>query len=348
MRHLKLSSAGVIFLLFVLTPSLVAQKSKALMYMEKINREMDAITADSWEYTSEVAHGKNARKVETKRRELVRTSKMAMEKVGRMDAFEGSTQFRDSMVSYLRIHYLVLNEDYEKILNMEEIAEQSYDRMEAYLLAKELADDKLDEAGERMQEQQKQFAAANNINLLTSTDKVTIKLEKAGEVMKHYNVVYLIFFKCFKQEAYLIDASNKKDINAMEQNKNALISASEEGLDKLKGVPAYKGDKSLVYACKSCLDFYHQEASVKMDGVIDFYLQDENFKKLKASFDLKPQKERTNADVSEYNDAVKELNRKLNAFNKQNDGMNKARTGALNDWDRTAKNFLDKHIPKYK
>jgi hypothetical protein len=44
-----------------------------------------------------------------------------------MPALGGKTEYRDSVVAFLNLNYLVLNGDYDKIVNMEDIAEQSYD-----------------------------------------------------------------------------------------------------------------------------------------------------------------------------------------------------------------------------
>ena len=52
--------------------------------------------------------------------------------------------FRDSVVRYLELSYAVLNNDYAKIMDMEEISEQSYDAMEAYMLAQQIANDKME------------------------------------------------------------------------------------------------------------------------------------------------------------------------------------------------------------
>lgn len=73
--------------------------------------------------------------------------------------------------------YTVLKEDFDKILDMEDIAEQSYDFMEVYVLAKELA---------------------NNITLVEGEmDKKSQKINKASNVLEYYNDVYLIFFKSY-------------------------------------------------------------------------------------------------------------------------------------------------------
>jgi hypothetical protein len=348
MKHPLVSFSIVLLLIVLFNTSLCAQQNKALVYMEKINKELNAIMEDTWDYTSEVAHGKSARKAEVKRKILVRTSKMAMDKVSKMAAFDGNSQYRDSVVSYLQINYHVLNADFEKILNMEEIAEQSYDLMEAYLLAQELANEKLDLAGEWMEEQEELFAKANNINLVESKNKIAKKLEKAGKVVKHYNEVYLIFFKSYKQEAYLMDAMSRKDVNAMEQNKNALLTVSAEGLGKIKNLVPYKSDKSLIWSVKDALDFYNQEAASKMDKLIEYYLQQEKFDKIKAAFDAKVQSTRTREDVNQFNTAVAEMNKQSAAFNRLNTDLNNSRNRVIDDWNKSADSFLNRHVPRRK
>jgi hypothetical protein len=330
-----------------ITGTVKAQKT-AVEYLESINKELSAIMTDTWDYTSAVAHGKTARKIDNKRKELIKTSTLAKNRIGRMPAFEGDAGLRDSVVAFLTINYNVLTNDYEKIVNMEEIAEQSYDMMEAYLLAQEKANERLNTAGDRMEAEQKKFAVKNNINLLESKDKVAKKLESAGDVIKYYNEIYLIFFKSFKQEVYLIDAMNRGDLNAMEQNKNALITTSTEGLEKLAAIKPFKGDANLKVACKNMLDFYKEEASTKMPDIIDFYMKKEKLDKVKAAFDAKPEKKRTQQDFDQYNASVNEMNAGSNKYNATNDYLNKTRNTLFEKWNNAAAKFMDVHVPKYK
>ncbi|HEY0031317.1 MAG TPA: hypothetical protein VGC65_11200 [Bacteroidia bacterium] len=331
-----------------LTANVAKSQNKAVEYMNDISKELTAIMTDTWDYTSAVAHGKTARKIDNKRKELIKTSQLAKNRISRMPAFEGDKAYRDSVVAFLTINNNVLTQDYEKIVNMEEIAEQSYDMMEAYLLAQEKADERLHTASERMLEAQKNFAEKNNINLLENKDKVAKKLESAGDVIKYYNEVYLIFFKSYKQEAYLMDAMNRSDLNAMEQNKNALAATAAEGLEKLAKIQPFKGDANLKAACKNMLDFYKDEANNKMPGIVDFYMKKEKLDKVKTAFDAKPQAKRTKEDIDQYNAAVNDMNSGLNKYNSNNDALNKNRSNLLDKWNTGASKFMDSHVPKYK
>lgn len=46
-------------------------------------------------------------------------------------------------MEYVNFCYTIFNEDYAKIVDMEEIAEQSFDEMQALLILREKVDEKL-------------------------------------------------------------------------------------------------------------------------------------------------------------------------------------------------------------
>jgi K+/H+ antiporter YhaU regulatory subunit KhtT len=329
--------------------SLHAQNTaKALQYMEKINKEFKNIMTDSWDYMSASAHGKKARAIENRRKELVRTVNSAKNRVASMQALDGKTEYRDSVVSFLSLNYLVLNGDYDKIVNMEDIAEQSYDNMEAYLLAKQKANDKLDSASERLDKSQEKFAAENNINLVSNPDKTVKKLEKAGEVNSYYNKLFLIFFKAQKQEVYMIDALNKNDVNAFEQNKTALLATTEECIVKLKDIKPYKGNQTVKKSCGEALKFYNEEAKKDAEVISDYLVKKESFDKIKKAYETKGSKSKSKDEIDAYNKSVNEFNAANNKYNDINNSLNKKRADVLNDWNNTVNNFIDKYTPKYK
>jgi hypothetical protein len=196
-----------------------------------------------------------------------------------MPDFEGDKALRDSTISYLEISKAVLNNDYGKIVDMEEVAEQSYDLMETYMLAQEKANERLNMAVDMINAEEKKFAAAHGINIIESKDKISKKLEVANKVYKYYNPIYLIFFKSYKQEMYLLDAMKKMDVNAIEQNKNALTKTADEGLGKMKVIKPFEGDASVKAACEQILNFYKDEAEKKLQTAGNYFVKKENFEK---------------------------------------------------------------------
>ena len=134
--------------------------------MEHIGKANQALTEKYLVYLSGMSHGKSARKVEKRRLEVVNAISDTRYNIMGMPPYKGDRTLKDTTVAYLKILNSVFNEDYGKIVNMEEIAEQSYDLMEAYMLAQEKANEKLQQASVRQGEMQKQFAEKHNINLI--------------------------------------------------------------------------------------------------------------------------------------------------------------------------------------
>lgn len=329
-----------------LTFSATAQVfENAGQYMDNINKVNEDMTIKYLVYLSAVSHGKSARKVEKRRVEVVNAINDSRYSIMGMPPWKGDKSYRDSAASYLKLLYIVFNEDYGKIVNMEEIAEQSYDAMEAYLLAQEKAQEKLADAHVRLKEAQKQFAAKNNINLIQSESESDRKTKIVNDVMDHSNEVYLIFFKCYKQEGYLVDAINKKNLVSIEQSLNSLRKFAEEGTDKLKKLTGYEGDNSLIAAGLKAMEYY-KSSSGRGPVITDYFLKEEEFTKLKKQFDTKPASKRTQQDIDLYNNSVNDMNAALNKFNAALNDMNKESNATLNDWNKAYNRYMDDHMPK--
>lgn len=315
-------------------------------YMSAISEFHKDITTNTWDYVKSSAHSKNGKKIENKRKELLNTISNAEQGVAKLPGYNGDVAYRDAVVSFLKLNYKVLNEDYGQILNMEEIAEQSYDLMEAYMLAKEKANEKLKKASTDLQFAQKNFAESNNISLVEGEkSKVEEKLEKASEAMKYYNQVYLVFFKSYKEELYLLNALNAGNLNSLEQTRSSLTSFSDEGMAKLQKFGNFKADASLKEACKKVLNFYKQEAEKDVPVFTNFYLKKENFEKIQAAFQKKKESDRSQEDVDKYNTAVEEYNNATNEFNAANERLNQSRSKLLDEWNKKVQSFMKTHVP---
>jgi hypothetical protein len=314
-------------------------------YMSHIGNANSSLSAKYLSYISASSHGKNMKKVEKRRADLINSIYETRVKIYDMPSYNGDKSLRDSAVSYLKILYSVFNEDYSKLVNMEEIAEQSYDLMEAYLLAQEKAGEKLNEAYASYGVAYKEFAKKNNVTLVESESELERKLEEAGNVSEYYHQVYLIFFKCYKQEMYLIDALEKKNLNALEQNKNALIAVCDEGMEKLKHLKGYNSDRTLEAACKQVLAFLKDEAEKKIPVLIDFLISADAFEKLTRDMEAKSAEERTRTVVDAYNKAAADLNKKVNAYNNTNQQLNNSRSNLIKQYNDMVQSFMNTHMP---
>ena len=334
----------IVFILLPALKSIAQDLSNAGSYMTYIGDKEREVTKKYLNYVSAASHGKSLRKVDKLREQLINTIYETRIAVQGAPPFKGDKSLREASVTYLQLSYRVFNEDYGKIVNMEEIAEQSYDAMEAYLMAQKLATEKLDEAGKKRNQTGKEFAAKNNINLVDLGDIMDQKVKTSTRVTDYYNKIYLLFFKSYRQESYLIEALNKGNIISIEQNKNSLLKYATDGLEKLDTMDAFDSDASLKAACQRALQFYKSEAG-DVTGMTDFLLKKESFDKLQKSFNSKPAAKRTQADVDEYNKSINEMNQAGNAYNKLNNEVNKKRTNILDGWNDTVKKYWDNHMP---
>jgi predicted DNA-binding protein len=330
------------FAIISLPVLLVAQDLTALQYMQHIGKVERALSMKYLSYMSAASHGRSKRKIDKRREDLINSINESRMKINELPAFNGDKTIRDSAVNYLKILYRIFNEDYEKLVNMEEIAEQSYDAMEAYMLAEQKAGEKLKEAAGNYQKTTKEFAGKYNVKLIDSESELEQKVELATKIQEYYSAVYLVFFKPYKQELYFLDALNSKNANGMEQNRSSLLKYADEGLVKLKGIKGVVGDKSIESACRRLLDFYKDEAEKHFPAMTDFYLKVENFEKIKSAFETSA---KAKADVDKYNKALTEINRAADQYNRTNERLNQQRNDLLNNYNFTVKTFMDTHMP---
>ncbi len=225
-------------------------------YMAAISAQQENVSKRYMAYTSASAHGKREKKVQSLRSKLMDEIQEAKMNINALPSYKGDKAYRDSAVSFMKFYYNVMNDDYAKIINMEEIAEQSYDEMEAYLLLEEKIQLKLGEANKKMTQAQKDFGAKNNVNIIDDKSALSEKMKESGAVSKYYHQVYLIFFKPYIQEKNLTEAIGKNNLTGIEQSKSAMLKFAQEGLVKLATMKGYNGDLSLVGACKTLLNYY--------------------------------------------------------------------------------------------
>lgn len=332
-------------ILFLITVSLSAQQfDNALVYLEFIGKKQEAIAKNSWKYTKAVAHSKSDAKIRQRRKVLIRSIDKAIKNISHANGFEGD-DFKNKVLANLNLQKQVLMNDYSKLIDMKEVAERSYDMMEAFFVAKDMADEKLEEAQNQYENDYYAFAAKNNINIIESDSDLSKKMKVSKEVFDYYNTMYLIFFKVSVNEIMLMEALKNNDVSGIQQYANSLAEESKAGLLKMEDVSLYKNDKSIVEVTKKAFQFYLDEAENQFPILIDFLLLTEDFNKIKKTIDNTPQRKRTKAQVDAFNKKVKAFNKGVKTFNKVNNTLNNKRSKIINDYNNVNQQFLNKHIP---
>lgn len=343
-----------IFLFFILTwicGSVVTNgqdTESPAAYMNSISNAQVEMNQKYMSYMSAVAHGRRARKVEKLRKQVLESIDNSRFKTIDLPVYKGDNSLRQSSIDYIKLCFNVFNEDYEKIVNMEDVAEQSYDEMQAYMLLREMTNKKIDDAVARMNEASRAFASKYGVNIVDSKNELDQKLELAGKLNSYFDKVFLIFFKCYWQNSRIVEAMNNGKLTEMEQARSSLIRFADEGLTGLDTLKNFDGDPSLAVACRNMLKFYRKTAQEDIPRQSDYFLRKENFEKMEKDMKSKSAKNRTNEDLDKYNKAVKEINDASRAFNSINQSMETKGGQLLNEWNTAQQKFADDHMPYYK
>lgn len=317
----------------------------ALDYLEFIGKEQETVTKNTWKYTKAVAHSKSDRSITKKREVLIKTVARAIAKIDKAKGFNGE-DYKTNVLKHMRLNESLLKKEYADIIDMKAVAEQSYDLMEAYILAQELADEKMMESQIEYEKNFYAFAEEYKINIIESDNDLGKKMAISNKVFDHTNALYLIFFKVYINEVYLWEAIEKSDVSGIQQNANALNQAAKDGLEILKTTDSYKTDKSLILAYKAVLNFFIDESETKIPVIADYLILKEDFETIKTTLDKTPEKKRTKAQIDSYNKKIKEINKAGTTYNKVNTSLNSNRQKVLIKMEEAKSKFLSRHVPK--
>ena len=344
MKSIVLTSLALVFSVFAIKAQ---DFSNPGAYISAISNAQTEMNQKYMAYVSAASHGKRARKVEKLRLAALESITACKYKTIEIPFYKGDNSLRQSSIDYIQMCYNVFNDDYAKIVNMEEIAEQSFDQMQAYILLQEKTSEKLKEAAQKMTDAEKAFATKYNVTLVDGgKNELSEKMDIAGKLNHYNNQIYLLFFKCNWQDNAMNEAIKAQKITDIEQARNAVIKYANEGIQALDTLKQFNGDPSLAIACKQVLLAYKKSAETDIPKVTDFLLKEENFNKLKKT--METSSNRTKENVDAYNKAVKEMNDAINVYNQANANMVNTKNQSLAEWDKTVKEFMDKHMPYYK
>jgi hypothetical protein len=315
-------------------------------YMNAISDASTSMNKAYMAYVSAAAHSNRKRKIEKMRDQAVESILACQSTINYMTPFKGDDSYRKASLKYVQLCYKVFNDDYAHIVDMEDIAQRSYDDMQAFLLLQQATNDTLQVAVKKINQAQKDFGAKYGVNIIDQKSELSDKMEISNHLSLYRNKVFLLFFKCNWEDNQLSDAFTQKNVTKIEQIRSALDKYAIEGLAILDTLKGFDNDGALVDACRQALSFYKGEAETELPKLTNFFLLQENFDKLKATMDAKGS-QRTQQDVDAFNKAVADINAAANTSNQVNADLNNGRNDVNKNWMETDAKFTDNHTPYY-
>ncbi len=344
MLHTKYISAfGLLFFIFI--KGAPAQSSPDLVYMQKITTELQHTSKASWNYVHATMQFRPEAEIDRLLNQVVLDVKAAYKNVSALGAFNGDASFRDSVLSYLNNANKLMTEEFSRLREKRSVADKSYADMVALINAEDAANTKLLKQFDFVKEEQKKFAAKNDIKLLDPKDNSSFKLLTALKVIKHYNQTYLIFFKCSKQEDAWLAALDSTSIPLLTQTSAALQKFAADGLAKLDTLTPYEHDTTLIHGAREVLNFFYYEAKEKAPGLNELLAGKIKFEKVKANFNAIPEDKQTEQNIQAYNKAVDDYSSKVEQYNATNGELNKKRAAALGAFDKAVSLYIARNTP---
>ncbi len=334
----------ILVLLFFISSAVMAQDTQPLEYLEEINDAYEPVLKQQWEFARALAQGQPADLVDRQRTALLTEIRDARNQIRRLPPHRGNSALRDSVVRFLDISYDVVREDYAKIVDMERISQDSYDKMETYLRAQEEAYVKMSSAARAMKKSEEDFAKKFGIRLVNSDDKFAQKLKELNETFTYYNRIYLAFFNAYQQELQMFRAVEKQDAESIDLERRKLKILVESGLESLDRAGSYKGDRTLKSTAAENLRFYEEESGERLQPMVDYYKSLDELKRLKNSLESDLSPERRKELTDQYNRQVREINESAAKLDALSEELNDERALHLDKWNRVSEAFLRKFI----
>jgi hypothetical protein len=103
------------------------------VYMKAINSAQADFNKTYLSYISAAWHSTRALKIERLRQQVVDNLTTCRYKIIDLPIYKHDNSLRQSNIDYLWLLTKVFNEDFSHLVNMEELIDQSFDKMELYL-----------------------------------------------------------------------------------------------------------------------------------------------------------------------------------------------------------------------
>ncbi len=260
-----------------------------------------------------------------------------------MPDFLEDTSLKNASVKYMVTCYQIFHDDYAAIGDRELTARNSIKDMESFLGAVETANIKLQNAFEGYINAEKAFAENNTVKLITSKDESYDKIKKAGRIGMYHDKVFLWFFRCNWMDSDIFREMKEKKPDSAEIQRQALLAMTDKAWASLKSdeLVSFEGNGALAKSCRDVIEFYQGLARVDIPRLIAFARVQEKVKTLKAVVEAKGDA-KTNRDIDDYNQAVRDANSMLPMINALTKEVNQRRAEQMQKWEQADAAFMEK------
>lgn len=284
-------------LLLVLALPLGAQSFESPMqYFNFFNQAHSAIVSKNMEYIQHAVHSDDIMAIAQKRIALINSIDQTIKNVSALPPYPQDAGIRQEMMAVLTAYKEVFKVDFEQVESLKQQSKASYQAMERYLNAQDMAEKRMADTGERFLNAQRQFAKTNNIQLLEGSPDP--EMEQLQKLNNYQRIIFLSGFKLGKTDAEFMDALQGADKEAPGRLRLQLEREAKAELARLRALPAFNGNTAYRDATIRQIEF-------QLDMALNYY-------PAMIRINTKAQSEITQEDVDAYNAAVEKVNNEFN------------------------------------
>ncbi len=325
----------IISLIFCFAGGQVTAQNEALEYLEQISREYEQVVKAQWNYAQSAVEGLDYSREKQK---LITAMDRAIQRIKAIPPFSRDHSLRDSVLAYLNLNRKMIREDYTQLVDLQNLENKSYEELDDFLYAQENAYERLGELSVNLRKEEEKFAKKHGIRLVKRDDKFARRLLEMNQLFSYYNKVYSQFYKAYSQELVVFKAVEEQEPEGIRRELERLREVSENGLEEIRKIGGYKGNRGLYEASLNSLNFYKREVD-ELQPVLDYYQQLEKMEK------MRKERREGKGDTEEYNQVVREINNTGENLNNINEALNRERVILLDEWNTISGSFLSEQLP---
>jgi hypothetical protein len=303
-------------------------------YVKFINTEHREIAKEIVSYTVTLAQGKSMKAEEQKRKAILLRLKTASIHIAGMPPYKNDKTLQDSLVSYSRTTYKIMNERYSKIQTAQDSASKYYESSVKFSEAKKMALSLLINDEIKLNNSVKAFCAKYNVPYSTKNEQEWQDLIAIQSASNYQNTLHNALLKVYNQEASFVKAVNKKDKEEIEKQASILTKLSKEATAVLDTLKAFKEEKNLLSATKNYFTFTQKES-------------DKDAATLSTLISNESNKQNAPSDSSAIANTKAEFTGKdsqLLTYSTTLSSMNSERETAINNWEKENASFLKRYF----
>ena len=292
-------------------------------YSDYMVQEQMSVAQLYVELASVMAYSDDPNAVNGKRMQVVQRLDQAIDKIGSMGPFEGSTAYRDDVLELLKKTKEVYVGSYVELTELVGRKGSSIADLEVYYLKQEKVEKELGRLEDEVQKRQARFAGEHTMDL--KEHPLQEQMERIGEVSDYSRVLFMEYLAIAKENENFMNALNANDAAAMKKARAGMLKAANPVLGRVLGIKAYKGNWKFRDATLKLVNFYNDFAEKEYQLLIEF-------------MEISDTEPTTQEEVDKYNAGVENYNMIIERMNSEHGPL-------IDNFNQANKELMQQELP---